>query len=672
MATEMELIEKKIQSLTQELNHYAYEYYVLDRPTISDQAYDQKYRQLEMLEQTYPEFIQFDSPTQRVGDQLLEGFNKVEHTVPMYSLANAFNEGEVEAFIERVTNQVGQNVSFMAECKIDGLAVSLTYENGRLIQGATRGDGTVGEDITHNIKTIKSLPIKLKDSVSVIVRGEAFMPKKSFEKINLEYELEGKPPLANPRNAAAGALRQKNPKLAAEKQLDVFLYAAVIGQDFHSISQNDLFDQLTTLGLKTNPLRKLCHGKEEVMEFINEIHQKRSELPYEIDGVVIKVNEFDLQNQLGFTVKAPRWAIAYKFKAEQVETVVKSVDWTVGRTGVVTPTAVMEPVLLAGSTVQRATLHNIDNIERLDVRLNDRVIIQKAGDIIPEVVRVLEELRNEESCPLEIPKFCPACHSHLVRLNEEVALRCVSSTCPAQQLAQISHFISRDAMNIAGIGERVIEELLTQQLIHDVADLYELQLTDFMKLKNTKEKSAQNYFDAIQKSKNQSLEKLLFGLGIRHVGAKAARVLSQHFETMERLMRASREEIECVEGIGPMISQSLWSYFQLDETINLLNRLYQHGLNMIYLGASKDRLSTSSVWMDKVVVLTGTMIRYTRNEAKKILIDLGADVTNSISKNTDYLIAGEKAGSKLTKAQTLGVPVLNEEEFIKLLNEGDA
>ncbi len=671
MAENLEVIEKMMMDLTKELNQYAHEYYVLDQPSVSDQEYDQKYRQLEQLEQEYPSLIQFDSPTQRIGDQLLEGFSKVSHTVPMYSLSNAFNTQEVETFIDRIVNQVGPEVTFVTECKIDGLAVSITYEEGRLLQAATRGDGSIGEDITHNIKTIKSIPLTIKDNTSVIVRGEAYIPKKVFETLNVSRELNGQPLLANPRNAAAGALRQINPQMAAERNLDAFLYACVVNDHFNPQSQEEMFNMLAELGLKTNPLRKVCHNKKEIIDYIEDIHSKRDTLPYEIDGVVIKVNEFKFQEMLGYTVKAPRWAIAYKFKAEQVKTRVKDVEWTVGRTGVVTPTAVMEPVQLAGTTVQRATLHNIDNIRRLNIRLNDYVLIQKAGDIIPEVVKVYEEDREENSCDLEIPTHCPACHSELIRLNDEVAIRCVNPLCPAQQVAQLSHFISRDAMNIQGLGVRVIEELLKQGFINNVADLYALTKDDFLQLKNIKEKSAQKYLDAIQTSKGNSMERLLFGLGIRHVGAKAARMIGQHFGSIERLLDASRQEIESVDGIGQMISQSLYTYLHQDESIKLLNRLSQFGLNMVYLGASKGNNMADNMWLDKVVVLTGTMSTYTRAEAKKILQDLGADVTGSISKKTDYLITGDKAGSKLTKAQALEIPILTEEDFIKALNEGE-
>ncbi len=659
-------IQEKIDELRDTLNHHAYQYYVLDKPEISDQEYDILYRELETLEQAHPELITDDSPTQRVGDIVADGFSKIEHSQPMYSLGNVFNAEEVRAFVERVENQLAEPVEFLCECKIDGLAISLSYQDGKFVRGATRGDGTIGEDITTNLRTINSIPLKLKEPLTVDVRGEAYIPKGVFAQINEARDASGMVPLANPRNAAAGGLRQLDPKETAKRQLSVFMYGAVYNDSFQPESQAELFEALKELGFRTNPLRQLCHNTDEILAFIEKIEKQRQELPYEIDGVVIKVNNVRQQDALGYTVKAPRWATAYKFKAEIAETTVNEVEWTVGRTGVVTPTALMDPVPLAGTVVQRATLHNVDFIESLDVRLGDKVHIHKAGDIIPEIIYVDLDARSDSSEPLAIPRHCPVCDSELVRLNDEVAIRCVNPLCPAQKVALISHFTSRNAMNIVGIGEKVVKNLLEHQLVSDVADLYRLNKEDFLQLPNTKEKSATNYYDAIQSSKDQSLERLLFGLGIRHVGAKAARLIAQQFETIDAIMNASPEAIEAIEGIGPMISQSIVNYFNEDEVQSLVERLKQAGVNTTYLGAKPEDIEQSdSAWAGKTVVLTGTMDKYTRAEAKKILEDKGAKVTGSVSKNTDVLIAGEAAGSKLTKAQNLGVEIFNEAQFLE-------
>lgn len=660
-------LEHRLNELKKELNDYAYHYYVLDKPMVTDSQYDLLYRELETIEQQYPEWVTADSPTQRVGDTLLEGFEKVHHAEPMYSLANAFNEAEVEAFIDRIEKQVGEtNVQFMCECKIDGLAVALTYENGQFIRGATRGDGTIGEDITTNLRTIKSIPLRLREALSFEVRGEVYMPKQSFAALNAERDEQGLAPFANPRNAAAGGLRQIDPRAVAKRNLNVFLYGGIYTETFNPSSQAALFETLETIGLRTNPLRRLCATKAEVVEFIRTITQKRHELSYEIDGVVIKVNDFALQQSLGFTVKAPRWAIAYKFPAEAKQTVVREVEWTVGRTGVVTPTAVMDPVQLAGTTVQRATLHNIDFIETLGVRLNDTVTLQKAGDIIPEVTGVLAELRDEASEPLPIPMECPECQAALVRLEAEVALRCVNPLCPAQRLAQLSHFVSRNAMNISGLGKKVLEQMLRKELIQDAADLYYLAQEDFLTLDNIKEKSAANFYTAIQNSKDNSLERLLFGLGIRHVGAKAAQLIAQKFETMDAIRQADAEEIEAIDGIGPMISQSVVHFFELEDSNRLIDRFAAAKVNQSYLGVSLTELEEQdNFWSGKTLVLTGTMGTYSRKEAKELLENLGAKVTGSVSAKTDILIAGEAAGSKLTKAEQLGITIMDEAAFVQ-------
>src|SRR5699024_422375 len=590
----------------------------------------------------------------------------------MYSLGNAFNEEEVGAFIQRVQNQTEQEVEFMVECKIDGLAIALTYENGTFVRGATRGDGTVGEDITTNLRTIRSLPLKLKEPVSVEVRGEAYMPKDVFKQLNDEREETGEVPFANPRNAAAGGLRQIDPKAVSKRRLNMFLYSALYNDDFDVESQAELFEQLQFLGFRTNPLRKLCKNQTEVMDFIHQIEEERHDLPYEIDGIVIKVNDAALQQQLGYTVKAPRWAIAYKFKADIAETKLNEVEWTVGRTGVVTPTAVMDPVQLAGSTVQRASLHNVDLIEALDVRIGDTVEIHKAGDIIPEIVSVVMSQRPEDSQPLPIPTTCPRCDAELVRMNEEVALRCVNPLCPAQKLAKMIHFSSRNAMNITGLGDKIMEHLINQALVSDPSDLYMLKQEDFLTLPNTKEKSATKYHNAIEKSKSNSLERLLFGLGIRHVGSKAARLISEKFRKIEAIQKASTEDIETIDGIGPMISQAIVEYFDMDESNELIQRLQEAGVNTDYLGVVPEEIDLKdNFFANQTVVLTGSMETLTRGEAKKRLENLGAKVTGSVSKNTNYLVAGEAAGSKLTKAQELGIAIMNEETFLEKLKESE-
>lgn len=671
-SNDLDMDKERLEQLKDELNLHAYNYYVLDKPDLTDSEYDKRYNELVKLEKKYPEWVTTDSPTQRVGDQLLEGFEKVQHAQAMYSLGNAFNEEEVGAFINRVQSQVEGDVLFMVECKIDGLAIALTYENGQFIRGATRGDGTIGEDITTNLRTIHSIPLKLRQPISLEVRGEAYMPKEVFRSLNEKREEDGLVSFANPRNAAAGGLRQIDPKAVEERKLNAFLYGAVYTDGFSVDSQSALFEQLNELGLRTNPLRRLCKTQAEVMAFIQEIEEQRHSLPYEIDGIVIKVNDVAVQQQLGYTVKAPRWAIAYKFKADIAQTVIREVEWTVGRTGVVTPTAVMDPVQLAGSTVQRASLHNVDLIESLGVRIGDTVEIHKAGDIIPEILNVVMDQRAEDSQPLPIPTSCPDCESDLVRQNDEVALRCVNPLCPAQRLAKLIHFTSRNAMNITGLGEKIVKHLIDFELIKDVSDIFILELDDFLKLPSTKEKSATKFIQAIENSKANSLERLLFGLGIRHVGAKAARLISEKFRNIEAIENASVEDIESIDGIGPSISQAIVEYFDMDESNALINRLQAAGVNTDYLGViTEDIDQESNFWAGKTVVLTGTMKLLTRNEAKSRLENLGAKVTGSVSKNTDYLVAGEAAGSKLTKAQSLGVSVMDEELFLEKLNESE-
>ncbi|MGX7109199.1 NAD-dependent DNA ligase LigA [Facklamia miroungae] len=659
---------KRLEVLKEQLNDYAYHYYVLDQSLISDAEYDRLYKELLAIEADHPEWISQDSPSQRVGDQLLEGFQKVNHAQAMYSLGNAFNEADIQAFIKRVEEGVGDRYSLMCECKIDGLAIALTYEEGLFIRGATRGNGQTGEDITQNLRTIPSLPLRLRQPVSGEFRGEAYMPKEIFAKLNTLRDEAGESPLANPRNAAAGALRQIDPAKAAQRQLNIFMYNCSSHSEIVADSQAKLLEEMEAVGLRTNPLRKLCKNFEEVWEFIQRVNHQRHQLPYEIDGIVIKVNSFTQQEKLGYTVKAPRWAIAYKFPAELAQTTLIDVEWTVGRTGVVTPTAVMKPVLLAGTTVQRASLHNVDLIEKLGLHMGDRVMIHKAGDIIPEIKQVDRTYRKPDSLPISIPEQCPQCSEELIQIKDEVALRCVNPNCPAQRLAQITHFVSRVAMNIDGLGEKIVEQLLDNQLIKDPADLYYLKQDDFLKLDKVKEKTANNLVTAIENSKDRGLDRLLFALGIRHVGAKAARLIAEEFGTIEAVMTADQDQVSQIDGIGEIISQSLVHYFEQETSLELIKRFKKIGVKTDFplKKVVEDQLND---FAGKTIVLTGSMERYSRNEAKQILQNLGANVTNSVSKKTDLLIVGSEAGSKLTKAQSLGILIMNEATFLEKLAE---
>lgn len=667
---DMKQAEKRIKELQEVLTQYGYEYYVLDKPTISDHEYDQLLRELISLENQFPQFITPDSPTQRVGGEVLEGFKKVEHRVPMLSLSNAFNEQDLRDFDRRVRQALGEDYEYVCELKIDGLAISLRYENGKFVQGATRGDGTVGEDITVNLRTVKSIPLKLKENVTIEVRGECFMPKKSFVELNRQREAKGEELFANPRNAAAGSLRQLDPKIAASRNLDVFLYSIGENHVSHIEKHSEFLDYLDQIGLKTNKERKVCPTLDDVLKYVEEWESKRPELPYEIDGIVIKVDRFDQQKKLGYTVKSPRWAIAYKFPAEEVETKLIDVELSVGRTGVVTPTAILEPVRVAGTTVQRASLHNEDLIKEKDIRVGDFVIIKKAGDIIPEVVRPLPEKRTGEEQPFAMPEQCPECGSELVRLDEEVALRCINPKCPAQIREGLIHFVSRNAMNIDGLGEKVITQLFDKNLVSNVADLYKLKYDQLIALERMGDKSVNNLLSAIEASKDNSLERLLFGLGIRHVGAKAARILAEHYEHIDRLMAATEEELQSINEIGEKMANSIVTYFQLPEVKELITELKNLGVNVTYKGPKVSRSEQiESAVAGKTIVLTGKLERYSRSEAKEKLEQLGAKVTGSVSKNTDVVIAGTDAGSKLKKAQDLGIEVWNEEQLVELLND---
>lgn len=659
----------KIKNLQKTLNEYAYFYYVKDQPKVLDSEYDKLYQELVQLETQYPESITPDSPTQRVGGVILDGFEKAVHEVPLYSLNDAFSKEELEAFDARVAKALGHhNYSYECELKIDGLSISLRYENGRFVRGATRGDGSVGENITENLKTVHSIPMTLPERISIEVRGECYMPKESFMKLNEAREQEGLETFANPRNAAAGSLRQLDTKVTAQRNLSTFLYTVAEFGPLEVATQEETLQALDHLGFKINPNRRICQTVDEIWEYITEYHEKRADLPYEIDGIVIKVNDLNLQDELGFTVKAPRWAIAYKFPPEEAETVIREIEWTVGRTGVVTPTAVMDPVVVAGTTVSRASLHNMDYIEAKDLRLNDHVIIYKAGDIIPEVDHAIVEKREAASTPYPKPTHCPVCGSELVHLEEEVALRCINPKCSAQMKEGLSHFVSRQAMNIDGLGPKVIEQMYEKELVKDVADLYYLTQEQLLTLDKVKEKSANNLLHAIEVSKANSAERLLFGLGIRHVGAKAAKILLEHYETIENLSQAKAEDILNLHTMGETIANSLTTYFANDEVHELLAELKAAGVNLRYLGVTQAQLaSVESPFKDKTIVLTGKLTTYTRDEAKAKIESLGGKVTGSVSKKTDLVIAGADAGSKLTKAQSLGIEVWSEEQMVEAL-----
>ena len=655
--------QQKIETLRQELEQYSYEYHTLDDPSVSDYEYDKKVQELIKLEEEFPDLQTPDSPSQRVGGKPLDAFVKVQHDIPMLSLGNAFNDEELRDFDRRVKNGTDTEVNYVCELKIDGLAVSLKYEDGVFVRGATRGDGTTGEDITKNLRTIRNIPLRLKEPVTVEVRGEAYMPKQSFLTLNEVKEANGDEPFANPRNAAAGSLRQLDPKIAAKRNLDIFLYGIGVWENDPSEAHSERLEKMKQLGLKTNPEWKKCNDIEEVIDYVHSWVERRADLDYEIDGIVIKVDNLDQQEDLGFTAKSPRWATAYKFPAEEAVTKLTEIELSVGRTGAVTPTAILEPVKVAGTTVQRASLHNEDLIKEKDIRIGDTVIIKKAGDIIPEVVRVLEDQRTGEEEPYRMPEECPECGSNLVRLDEEVALRCINPNCPAQLREGLIHFVSRNAMDIEGLGEKVIAQLFQENLIHNIADLYKLKREEVLKLDRMGEKSVDNLLNAIEASKENSLERLLFGLGVRYVGSKAASTLAQHFEHMDALVEADAAALETIPEIGSKMAESIASYFDKEQVIQLVEELQQLGLNMEYKGAKKSDQPADSPFIDKTIVLTGKMEHYSRSEMKKIVEELGGKVTGSVSKKTDLLIAGEDAGSKYKKASDLGIEIWDEEQF---------
>ena len=642
-----------MKELVELLNRYAYEYYTKDAPSVSDSEYDQLYRELVELETAHPDEILPESPTHRVGGVVLKGFTKYQHQYPLYSLQDAFSREELEAFDQRVRKEF-PSISYVCELKIDGLSISLTYENGVLVTGATRGDGSVGEDITENLKRVKDIPLVLPEPVNITVRGECYMPRASFDRVNQIRQENGEPEFANPRNAAAGTLRQLDTKIVAKRNLATFLYQEVSPTD--QSSQEGVLEKLARLGFVVNRERVLAEDMEQIWDFIQKVAQLREDLPYDIDGIVIKVNDLAVQEELGFTVKAPKWAVAYKFPAEEKEAKILSVDWTVGRTGVVTPTANLTPVQLAGTTVSRATLHNVDYIAEKDIHQEDTVIVYKAGDIIPAVLRVVKDKRVSDQA-LAIPTHCPSCQSELLHFEDEVALRCINPLCPAQIKEGLNHFASRDAMNITGLGPAVVEKLFAAQLVEDVAGIYRLSVEDLLTLEGFKEKSAEKLHEAIQASKENSAEKLLFGLGIRHVGSKVSQILLQEFHDLDQLASADPERIASIDSLGMVVAESLKRYFAQEGSKRLLQELKEAGVNMDYLG---EKVAADAALSGMTVVLTGKLERLTRSEAKAKLESLGAKVTGSVSKKTDLVVAGSDAGSKLTKAQELGIQVEDE------------
>ncbi|MBD7894415.1 NAD-dependent DNA ligase LigA [Limosilactobacillus sp. Sa3CUN2] len=662
--------KKEIGPLRDQITQWGKEYYEQDNPTVEDYVYDRQYQRLVQIEQRFPELQTTDSPTQRVGGEVESQLTKVRHEIPMLSMGDVFSIEELMDFNQRQqeNRDVDVEPEYNLELKIDGLSLSLVYENGKLVQGSTRGNGNIGEDVTENVKTIKSVPQVLPEPLSVEFRGECYMPKESFAKLNAQREADGQPVFANPRNAAAGSLRQLDPKVTAKRDLDTFMYYVPEYQKIGVTTQAEALDKMRELGFKVNPNNRVVHNRQEIEDYIKEYTAKRDQLAYGIDGIVEKVNDLETEEALGNTVKVPRWEIAYKFPPEEQATVVRDIEWTVGRTGNVTPTAVMDPVQLAGTTVSRASLHNPDYLKEKDVRLGDTVYLHKAGDIIPEISKVDLRKRPADSKPYQIPTKCPACGSELVHLDDEVALRCINPMCPAQIKEGLAHFASRNAMDIGGLGPKIIEQLWDKKLIHDVAGLYALTEDQLLTLDKFGEKSATNLLTSINNSRNNSVERLLFGLGIRHVGAKAARLIMAQFGNLDRLMAASAEEVSAVDGIGPTIGESVETYFANEQVRSLIEELRQSGLNFEYLGSTTS-VDESSEWNGKRVVLTGKLVEMTRGEAKKWLEAHGAKVTGSVSKKTDIVIAGEKAGSKLTKAQDLGIDVWDEQRFSQAMKE---
>lgn len=656
---QFEKAQERAKELRDLLNYHSHKYYVEDNPEIGDYEYDMLQRELAAIEKEYPELITPDSPTQRVGGSADGLFEPVTHAVPLESLQDAFSLDEVRAFDARV-REIFPNAEYVVEPKIDGLSVALEYENGVFVRGSTRGDGVVGEDVTANLRTVNSIPLRLKSDATIEVRGEVYMPKKVFAALVEEQEQNGEKTFKNPRNAAAGSLRQKNPKITASRNLDIFVFniQQYAGEGITGHKQS--IDFLKTLGFKTIPFYNKFNNIEDVIAELQRIGEIRSSLPFDIDGAVIKTDSFAQRAEIGSTAKFPRWALAFKYPPEEKETTLVDIEVAVGRTGVLTPTAVFEPVLVAGSTVSRATLHNQDFIDEKDIRLGDRVVIRKAGDIIPEVIRVVSHAENSEKYLL--PTACPSCGANVIREEDEAAVRCVNPECPAQLLRNLIHFCSRDAMDIEGMGDAVLEKLVSSGLLSKASEIYTLKKEDFMTLEGFKDKSSQNLVDAIEKSKQNDLAKLVFALGIRHVGQKAGKILAEHFETMENLMNADLEQLTAIEGFGGIMAQSVVDFFALEQSKREIEALCALGVNM---ASQKEKIDNR--FEGKTFVLTGTLPTYSRNEASEIIEKFGGKTASSVSKKTSYVLAGEEAGSKLVKAQSLGVTIINEDEFNEMI-----
>lgn len=654
--------ENRILFLRKELEKYSIEYYVYDNPSVSDQEYDRLMQELMALEEKHPEMYDANSPSQRIIGQVLEGFEKVRHDSQMLSLGNVFNYEEIEEFVTRIQGSV-KNAEFVVECKYDGLAMSLIYENGSFVRAVTRGDGLVGEDVSANIKTIQSIPMHIPERRHVEVRGEVYMPKKSFEELNERQKKNNQALFANPRNAAAGSIRQLDSGVCASRKLDAYWYYFQNAQDFGILTQQEALDRMRSLNFKVNPLYKVCKNTKEIWKFIQSIQEKRNDLPYEIDGMVIKLNSLSDQRTLGSTAKVPRYATAYKFPAERVQTRLLDIVITVGRTGKITPNAVLEPVRIAGTTVSAAQLHNEDMILSKDLRINDIVVVQKAGEIIPEVVSSVKERRDGSQVPYVYPTHCPVCGSRLVRLEGEAAHYCINQDCPARVVESMIHFASRDAMDIDTLGDKKIEQLHEFGFLNSIEDIYFLHehREELLEKRGYQKKSVDKMLETIETSKKQPLALLLYGLGIRQVGKKAAAILANYFGSMDALMKADVDTLVSINDIGPITAQSIVEFFKDESNQKLIQTLKEQGLNMIQ---EKQEIKASR-FTNKTVVLTGTLEHYTRNEAKEILENLGANVSGSVSKKTDYVIYGTAAGSKLAKAQNLGVATMSEEEFVE-------
>ncbi len=658
-------LKEELEKLRKEIEYHNKLYYEQDEPEISDYEYDKLTQRLRKIESEHPELVNANSPSQKVGGKNKNIFTQVNHEVQMQSLQDVFSLEDVEEFVDKVISEFGENTEFCVETKIDGLSVSLEYENGILVRGSTRGDGYVGEDVTQNIKMIKDIPERLNTNDTIEVRGEVYLPRKEFDKINEDLLSQNKQQLSNPRNAAAGTLRQLDSELVRKRNLSIFVFNVQKGGSFSRHSES--LDYLDKAGLKTISLRFICKTKEEVIAAINKIGKMRDELEYDIDGAVVKVDNLMIRQEMGQTVKVPKWAVAYKYPPEQRETKVLDIVLQVGRTGQVTPVVILEPVRVAGSIISKTTLHNFDFMKEKDIRIGDTVVIQKAGDVIPEVYKVLIEKRDGTQKEFEVPKNCPVCGEELEKAGEEVALRCTNSECPAQTYRSITHFVSRDCMDISGLGDSIVETLINKNLLKDITNIYELKFEDFLSLEGFKEKSSQNLIDAIEQSKNNSLDKLLFGLGIRHIGKKASKILSENFDDIYKIAEASVEELNALEDFGNIMAVSVNEFFSKPKTIEIIKKLDELGVNI--KGSKKEK--NSELLLGKTICITGSFDNYSRNDIVKIIEENSGKASSSVSKKTSYLIAGEAAGSKLTKAQELGINIISIEDFIKLIEEGE-